>query len=287
MNTPTIHPAIEDGMNAREQQTVEAALAASTTLLTVRDVMKATGLDEPTVRVDIRRLAQQGQIEHIPGRGRYDGRYGLLRPIEKAAPLAASMDVAITNEGNKSEAAETILLLAEVEALKARLDGYDHAVGVIHDICRDAGIEPGLVHERVQVLANEREELQRGFAEATSELGIRAHTIANLEGAVGIYKEVVQSDAQRIRALQDELAAERQANAALKEQLDGLPEIRDAAETFIVLAAKRKPARITCPERARERALSAIRAGAQRASVYALVHVGTALRGAVFQEAQP
>lgn len=57
--------------------TVEHALAAAPGMMTVPQLRTKTGLDEKTVRAELRRLAGLGQIEHIPGRGRYDGRYGL------------------------------------------------------------------------------------------------------------------------------------------------------------------------------------------------------------------
>lgn len=205
-------------------------------------------------------------------------------------------------------------LVQEIQRQAERLTGYDHAVGVIHQICRDAGIDAGLVHERVKALAvmaktdaehvaryqslaetataemaklaAERNELQRGFAEATSELGVRAHTIANLEGAIGLYKEVAQSDAQRIQALQAELATERQANAALKEQLDTLPDIKRVGCGFLVRAPKKAPRIVTKPEAAQAAALAAARNGSGRGDVYALVHVGRAVRGAEWKAAK-
>jgi hypothetical protein len=56
---------------------------------------------------------------------------------------------------------------------------------------------------------------------------------------------------------------------------------------YIMTASKRKPRRITNPETAREAAISAIRAGAQRAEVFALVPVGRAVRGAEWREVMP
>lgn len=224
----------------------------------------------------------QCDVQRAPDFAR-DPELQYLPPEDYEMPPADPSLLALANRSLAEQIDES---RSVIDALTERLESYDHAVSGIHHICREAGIEPGLVHERVRALADERDELQRGFSEVTSELGIRAHTIANLECAVSLYKEVTQANASRIQELEAELATERQARAALQEQLDCLPEIRTAAETFIVLAAKRKPARIKCPDRARERALSAVRNGAQRASVYALVHVGDAARGAVFEEAQ-
>lgn len=57
-------------------------------------------------------------------------------------------------------------------------------------------------------------------------------------------------------------------------------DVIDAAKGYIVSASKRKPRRINRPEAARTAALAAVRNGAQRADVFALVPVGTAKRGA-------
>lgn len=99
-------------MNAEtNSSSVETALAAATTMQTVNELRRTTGLDEPTVRAQLKALAQQGQIEHIPGRGRYDGRYGLLRPIDKPAPAGGDSeggeaDVSCAPERHLTEAAQ-------------------------------------------------------------------------------------------------------------------------------------------------------------------------------------
>ena len=53
---------------------------------------------------------------------------------------------------------------------------------------------------------------------------------------------------------------------------------------YIVIAAKRKPVRFAKLENAREAAKTAIRAGAQRAEVFAMVRVGMAIKGAEWVE---
>ncbi|MBR0568392.1 hypothetical protein J5J83_19900 [Azoarcus sp. L1K30] len=65
---------------------------------------------------------------------------------------------------------------------------------------------------------------------------------------------------------------------------DDAVDVLQAATGFVVLASKRKPRRIKRPEAAREAAMSAIRSGAQRAGVFALVPVGEARRGAVWMD---
>ncbi len=84
--------------------------------------------------------------------------------------------------------------------------------------------------------------------------------------------------------LRNELIVERQAREALQEQ-DGV-DVKDAAVGYLVRVTKRKPRYVTKPERARDAALAAVRAGAGRAEVLAVVPVGVARRGAEWAEAQ-
>lgn len=88
-----------------------------------------------------------------------------------------------------------------------------------------------------------------------------------------------------IEHLRSELATERQAHEALQEQ-DGV-DVKDAAVGYLVRVTKRKPRYVTQPERARDAALAAVRAGAGRAEVLAVVPVGVARRGAEWRGSNP
>lgn len=97
---------------------------------------------------------------------------------------------------------------------------------------------------------------------------------ADLRAAIEAKSHAI-NEANRLRA---ELATERQAREALQEQTNAAPE--QAITGYMVRAAKRKPRTIMDQGKAREAALSAIRAGAQRAEVFALLPVGVARKGA-------
>ena len=77
--------------------------------------------------------------------------------------------------------------------------------------------------------------------------------------------------------LRAEFKAERIARHALEERADVA---KPAPSGYLVCATKRKPRRINDGERAKFAALAAVRAGAARAEVLAVVPVGTARRGA-------
>ena len=61
---------------------------------------------------------------------------------------------------------------------------------------------------------------------------------------------------------------------------DRLAAGEDTAAGYLVRASKRKPRTLLDKDKARDAALSSIRAGAQRAEVFALVPIGHARRGA-------
>ena len=60
---------------------------------------------------------------------------------------------------------------------------------------------------------------------------------------------------------------------------------RYTAAGYLVRASKRKPRTLLDKDKARDAALSSIRAGAQRAEVFALVSIGHARRGVEWRSA--
>ena len=87
-----------------------------------------------------------------------------------------------------------------------------------------------------------------------------------------------------IEGLRAGLAIERQAREALQEQ-SGAVDVKDAAVGYLVRVPNRAPVLRRKPESARAAALSAVRAGAARAEVMAVVPGGTARRGAEWKGA--
>ena len=95
----------------------------------------------------------------------------------------------------------------------------------------------------------------------------------------------------------DELLAQASTIVDLRSQLEGLQrevmrgatclsgQDRYTAAGYLVRASKRKPRTLLDKDKARNAALSSIRAGAQRAEVFALVPIGHARRGAEWRSA--
>lgn len=105
-------------------KTVEAALQEASKLMTIDEIRAATDLEDSVVRAELRQLAKSGQIEHVPGRGRYDARYGLLQPIAKATDKESLTVQAVgaDSEGSKAgikpatQAPRTLRLTAAAQA---------------------------------------------------------------------------------------------------------------------------------------------------------------------------
>lgn len=117
----------------------------------------------------------------------------------------------------------------------------------------------------------------------TSDMGLQ-------EIAEAVAAAMADTAAKLGRAISDNEALRMQLSDAYAER----DEIRlrndsppaDQPVGYLVRAAKRKPRTLQAEDKAREAALGAIRAGAPRAEVFALVPVGQAKRGAEWKEAK-
>jgi len=121
-----------------------------------------------------------------------------------------------------------------------------------------------------------------------AELLAQAKVVIDLRNRLDALTQQWEADTGRITA--DLRAALNKAiNEAdrLRRELTDAQEVTDAAVGYLVRAPKRKPRYIVKPERAREAALAAVRAGAGRADVLAVVPVGVARRGAEWQGINP
>ena len=160
-------------------------------------------------------------------------------------------------------------------------------LGLIADIRAAAG-DPGgrlMQDELVQHIAGvvkERDDLrERLDAQIQQWQTDTGRLAADLRAAMESRSQAI-NEAARLRA---ELATERQAREALQEQSDAI-DVKDAAVGYLVRVPKRAPILRRKPESARSAALSAVRSGAARAEVLAVVPVGTARRGAEWQSTE-
>ena len=106
--------------------------------------------------------------------------------------------------------------------------------------------------------------------------------IADLQHKVSMQDAKLFKQAGVIVDLRNQLGEARAAHHALQES-PTLESIEPAG--YLVRATKRKPRTLLAEDKAREAALSSVRAGALRAEVFALVPVGQARRGAEWRSA--
>lgn len=113
---------------------------------------------------------------------------------------------------------------------------------------------------------------------------------ADLQTAAAALTGAYQMALADLQARDDELFVQAGAIVGLRNQLETLQreatclsrQDRYTAAGYLVRASKRKPRTLLDKDKARDAALSSIRAGAQRAEVFALVPVGQARRGAAW-----
>ena len=120
---------------------------------------------------------------------------------------------------------------------------------------------------------------------------------ADLQSAAAALTGAYQMALANLQARDDELFVQAGTVVGLRTQLETLRreamrgatclsgQDRYTAAGYLVRASKRKPRTLLAEDKAREAALSSIRAGAQRAEVFALVPVGQARRGAEWRSA--
>lgn len=120
---------------------------------------------------------------------------------------------------------------------------------------------------------------------------------ADLQTAAAALTGAYQMALANLQARDDELFVQAGTIAGLRSQLEDLQreamrgasllsgQDRYTAAGYLVRATKRKPRTLLDKDKARDAALSSIRAGAQRAEVFALVPIGHARRGAEWRSA--
>lgn len=182
------------------------------------------------------------------------------------------------------------------EALKLSGEKLDHERGVSRAACSSlaavarhlclpadaVGHRP--IIDAIEGFRGEHDETVRQFAILKARHDDYEQAIANIHRACGDAGIAEGHVAERVVKLAETVKVLRDTVHKITEGDDGAVDVLQAASGFVVLASKRKPRRLKKPEIAREAALSAIRSGAQRATVFALVPVGEARRGAEWRD---
>ena len=289
-------------------------LLKSDIALCVEDVARAIVGKKPT-KADIKsaakllkEIADLGMIEMEPRTGGVPF-YRLITDPKAIAPDAAAEMAEPLNFATSPEVqylapedyemppADPALLAMANRALSEQLDEYRGQLAHIATTAADYLPDPSnITTARAVEIMDMLIEAQRGQIDALSakllakdnELFIQAKVVVDLRDRLDALTQQWEADTGRITA--DLRAALNKAiNEAdrLRRELTDAQEVTDAAVGYLVRVTKRKPRYIVKPERAREAALAAVRAGAGRADVLAVVPVGTARRGAEWRGSNP
>lgn len=188
--------------------------------------------------------------------------------------------------------ADPALLASANRMLSERLDGVAHVLRgcglpALRDISGGEDLQPAAaaLSGAYQMAVAQREAWVDVAAcygcDTPSELGGKivemGGDLANARALAAKLQTLLDSKTHECEALRAELA---------NTQQDGeqAVDVLDAAHGYLVKAPKRKPRFLTQPEAARNAAMACARNGSGRGDVYALVHVGTAKRGAEWTE---
>jgi len=166
------------------------------------------------------------------------------------------------------------MALAEPAALRRQILNRDNAMEIMDAQVVEASeklapIVPGDIDTSDMGLVEIAERVAAGHADLTARLENKDDELLK-QAAVVV----------DLRAQIETLQREAMRGASLLSGID-----RYTAAGYLVRASKRKPRTLLDKDKARDAALSSIRAGAQRAEVFALVPIGHARRGAEWRSA--
>ena len=287
--------------------------------LSVAEVALAIGASKPVASKQLKELYRQGLIESEPRAGGTSFYRLIADPkaiaTDVAAEMAEPLDFAtspevqyLAPEDYEMPPADPALLAMANRTLSEQLDEYRGQLAHIATTAADYLPDPSDITtaravEIMDMLIEAQAETIQAFDVERTRLKAENLALKTLNEAMpgfgaehqeqridSLTKDVINTrtaltnalnEANRLRA---ELATERQAREALQEQ-DGV-DVKDAAVGYLIRVTKRKPRYVTQPERARDAALAAVRAGAGRAEVLAVVPVGVARRGAEWQASE-
>lgn len=277
-------------MNAPENiATINAAhsvLLNAKDALSVTQVAQAIGASKPTASKQLKELYGLGLIESEPRAGGTPF-YRLIAepkadagiPASEDIPtktyppavlraLAGDLDSAAPEEYEMPPADKARLLAMANLELSGKIESLEAQVAELQESV-----------ERERRIGGA---INRDLAKLTDLLGCDPCYNGPSEAISAI--NTLRADAEKSRTALNHAINEAD---RLRLELFEATKMKAPAVGYLVKAPKLKPRRVTKPEQAQAAALAAVRNGAARADVLALVPVGTAKRGAEWQGIQP
>ena len=270
--------------------------------MTAREIATATGCAKGLIAPVLTAMDKASQVTRIPAGVEGGGLYGYTR-----LPLAGG-----DSEGGETDAPAAVkesLTVAPREIPPPQYDPNEVAFTAPADPAEQPVVERSRLADAEQRAALATEMLaERDRTVETLQDMIRAasetlapHVPGNLDTSDMDLQEIadrvvagVADLTARLENKDEELLKQAAVIVDLRNQLKGLQreamrgatclsgQDRYTAAGYLVRASKRKPRTLLDKDKARDAALSSIRAGAQRAEVFALVPIGHARRGAAW-----
>lgn len=191
--------------------------------------------------------------------------------------------------------AQTGHILAQESALETRIQAWVKERGDISHVLEEIVFEPFttslLDHAKTaanafSALSAKHETLKHQITELRTRAAEQAAQyqadIARISSGLAAERQAMNNAINEADRLRSELATARVLIKAMQEHGN----VKDVAVGYLVRVPKRAPILRRKPESARSAALSAVRSGAARAEVLAVVPVGTARRGAEWQSTE-
>lgn len=264
--------------------------------MNAREIATATGCAKGLIAPALTAMDKANQVTRIPAGVEGGGLYGYTR-----LPAA----------GGDSEGGETDITATkdipppqydpDEVAFRAPAD-QDELPATVHARLADAEQRAGIAAENLSLLQAELDERSRTAKSLEDMIRTASEMLAPcVPGALDTSDMDLPEIAERVAAGVADLAVKlgraiteaeelrNQLEALQREAMRGATclsgQDRFTATGYLVRAAKRKPRMLQAEDKAREAALGAIRAGAPRAEVFALVPIGNARRGVEWRPA--
>jgi hypothetical protein len=281
-------PGVREG--TRAAQIYRALPAFGAAPVTAREIATSTGCAKGLIAPVLTAMDKAGQLTRIPAGVEGGGLYGYTR---------------LPPAGGDSEGGETDITAAK-DIPPPQYDPNEVAFTAPADPAElPATIDARLAdaEQRALVAAEMLTERDRTIETLQDMIRVASETLAPLvlgdtDTSDMDLQEIAEKVAAVVNAHDDELLAQAKTIIDLRGQLEELhrKSLRDASSLlsnvdrptpagYLVRATKRKPRTLQAEDKAREAALGAIRAGAPRAEVFALVPLGHARRGAEWRSA--
>lgn len=281
--------------------------------VTAREIATSTGCAKGLIAPVLTAMDKANQVTRIPAGVEGGGLYGYTRlPPAGGDSEGGETDIAAAKDIPPPQYdPRSVAFSASTDAEQDQQRAHLHLIGVLADIRaaigdREGRLMQGELVEHIRAIYDLGEAHKRAclawesaMMAAVGEDGVNdvVGKIASLQHEISMQDAELFKQAGVVVDLRNQLGAERTARQALQEQIDELQreamrgasllsgDDRYTAAGYLVRAPKRKPRTLQAEDKAREAALGAIRAGAPRAEVFALVPVGHARRGAEWRSA--